>query len=113
MERNVWIFPIKPVPDNDVVKPDLFVFCDMDDYRKNGKNIDAKYVKQMQKTKSNHKKSISKGNGFKGKKVKHKDYGIGTVIKYDGIVITVKFSGVGTKTFQYKMCVENNFIEFI
>ena len=29
--RKVWMFPIRPVPDNDVKKPAMFVFKDMAD----------------------------------------------------------------------------------
>ena len=33
--RKVWMFPIRPVPDNDVKKPQMFVFKDMADYSDN------------------------------------------------------------------------------
>lgn len=36
-DRLVWMFPIRPVPENDVKKPAIFVFKDMDDYRARGK----------------------------------------------------------------------------
>ena len=45
--RKVWMFPIRPVPDNDVKKPQMFVFKDMDDYENRGKNVDAEYTKMM------------------------------------------------------------------
>lgn len=57
--RNVWMFPIKPVPDNDVKKPQMFVFNDMDDYKSRGKNVDAEYSKIMTAAK---KKGIGKPN---------------------------------------------------
>ena len=41
------MFPIRPVPDNDVKKPQMFVFKDMDDYENRGKNVDADYTKMM------------------------------------------------------------------
>lgn len=34
--RKVWIFPIQPVPNNDVKKPSDFVFKDMEDYKARG-----------------------------------------------------------------------------
>ena len=40
-DRKVWMFPVRPVPDNDVEKPAMFVFRVMDDYRARGKNVDA------------------------------------------------------------------------
>ena len=41
------MFPIRPVSDNDVKKPQMFVFKDMDDYKNRGKNVDAEYTKMM------------------------------------------------------------------
>lgn len=42
-ERKVWVFPVRPVPDNDVKKPEMFVFNDINDYNSRGKNIDTAY----------------------------------------------------------------------
>ena len=50
-DRKVWMFPIRPVPDNDVKKPQMFVFENMDDYKKRGKNVDFEYTKMMAETK--------------------------------------------------------------
>lgn len=47
IDRKVWIFPVRPVPDNDVEKPAMFVFKDMDDYKIRGKNVDAEYKKML------------------------------------------------------------------
>ena len=46
-DRLVWMFPIKPVPENNVRKPVMFVFKDMDDYRARGINVDAEYNKSI------------------------------------------------------------------
>ena len=35
--RKVWMFPIRPVPDNDVKKPAMFVFKDMEEFKARGK----------------------------------------------------------------------------
>ena len=43
-KRLVWMFPVRPVPENNVKKPDMFVFADMEDYRKRGKNIDQEFI---------------------------------------------------------------------
>lgn len=40
-DRKVWMFPIRPVPDNDVKKPPMFVLKDMEDYKTRGKNVDC------------------------------------------------------------------------
>lgn len=39
------MFPIRPVPDNDVKKPTMFVFKDMEDFKNRGKDVDAQYMK--------------------------------------------------------------------
>ena len=49
--RKVWMFPIRPVPDNDVRKPEMFVFKDMEDFKSRGKDIDAKYIRLMSEKK--------------------------------------------------------------
>ena len=51
IDRLAWMFPIRPVSENNVKKPSMFVFKDMDDYRKNGKNIDVVYSTGMKKVK--------------------------------------------------------------
>ena len=57
--RKVWMFPIRPVPDNDVKKPAMFVFTDMDDYKTRGKNVDAEYAKIMAAKKKRSGKSVA------------------------------------------------------
>ncbi|MCD7733273.1 MAG: HNH endonuclease [Oscillospiraceae bacterium] len=102
-QRKVWIFPIKPIPDNDVKKPSKYVFEDMDDYKKRGINIDSDYVKAEAKP----------ANIAAGVKINHKSYGKGTITKVAGKVITVKFLSVGEKMLNYEICMQNNIIEFV
>lgn len=106
--------PVQPVPDNDVAKPKMYVFRDMDDYKARGANVDKEYVAYLAST--GKKKSSSSGtksnNGLKEKKIKHKSYGVGTITKYDGTIITTKF-GNETRTLNYQACVDKGLIEFI
>ena len=44
-------FFIIPVPDNDVEKPQMFVFKDMEDYKTRGKNVDEEYAKILAENK--------------------------------------------------------------
>ena len=112
-DRLVWMFPVRPVPDNDVKKPPMYVFKDMEDYHTRGGNVDKEYADFLA-TKKNIRKSASKSNsGLKGKKIKHKTYGMGTITKYDGTIITVVFISGGTKSLNYKLCVEKELIEFV
>lgn len=121
--RKVWMFPIRPVPDNDVEKPTMFVFKDMDDYRIRGKNIDKEYMKMIAEQKKSSKKVAAKPVSPKyavvvspeivGKQVKHKAYGEGTIIKIAGTIIVVSFNSVGDKKLGYEVCIKNKLIEFI
>lgn len=105
--RYVWMFPIKSIPENDVIKPESFVFKDKEDYKKRGKNLDKEYTTLL-KTKT-HKNS----NNLKGKRIRHKIYGIGTIIQYNNTIITVKFLKGGIKTLDYHLCIEKDLLEFI
>lgn len=131
-DRRVWMFPIRPVPDNDVKKPQMFVFKDMDDYETRGKNVDIEYMKMMaQKKKPKNKSastmvqavpavhpSLQKSEiiappELVGKKVKHKSYGQGIITDIAGTIIMVSFSSVGEKKLDYEVCTKNKLIEFV
>lgn len=109
--RFVWMFPVRPVPDNDVKKPSMFVFKDMEDYHTRGKNVDEEYISFLA-TKKGIRKTFNKNNSdLKGKKIKHKIYGVGIITKYDGIIITVKFAR-DVKSLNYQFCLDKGLIEF-
>lgn len=111
-DRLVWMFPVRPVPDNDVKKLTMYVFKDMEDYQTRGKNVDKEYAAFLATKKGVRKSSSGNNPGLKGKKIKHKIYGLGTITKYDGTTITVNFVSGGIKTFNYDLCVEKALIEF-
>lgn len=126
--RRVWMFPIRPVPDNDVKKPDMFVFKDMEDFKNRGKDIDAQYMKIISSKKKNAskvnnrppvvpKQEINKEvvipNDIVGKLVKHKVFGFGKIISIDGTSIEIEFDKVGLKNIGYEFCMEKKLLEFI
>lgn len=126
--RIVWMFPVRPVPDNDVKKPQMFVFKDMDDYKNRGKDVDAEYTKMIAAKKKNGNKSpyvppvISKPEpkpevvipqDIIGKKVKNKTFGIGTITGISGGSIDVNFDKAGEKKMGYEFCMEKKLLEFI
>lgn len=129
VDRKVWMFPIRPVPDNDVQKPPMFVFKDMDDYKARGRNVDAEYIKMMAEAKKNGKKPsasvvpIVKPAPAKpvvitpleivGKAVKHKSYGRGEVTGITETTMTVNFETVGEKKLGYEVCIKNKLIEIL
>lgn len=109
-DRLVWMFPVRPVPDNDVRKPVGLVFKDMDDYKANGKNADVEFSKHMKKA---PKRGGSSSSGLKGKKIKHKTYGIGTVTKSQEGMLYVTFAGNDKRILNYDICINKKLIEFI
>ncbi|MDD5792120.1 MAG: hypothetical protein PUD22_06035 [Erysipelotrichaceae bacterium] len=126
--RKVWMFPIRPVPDNDVKKPPMFVFKDMDDFKARGRDVDEQYMKMVAAKKKSGGKStyvppvIPKPEpkpvfvvpaDVVGKQIKHKAFGIGVIKKITGINIEVKFDKVGDKALGYEVCIKNKLIEFI
>lgn len=132
VDRKVWIFPIRPVPDNDVEKPTMFVFKDMDDYRARGKDVDKEYMNMIAEQKKSGKKVARKSAmsvlvtplapqkqaaivpiEIVGKQVKHKAYGEGIITEITGTNIVVSFNSVGEKKLGYEFCIENRLIEFI
>ena len=128
-DRKVWMFPIRPVPENDVKKPAMFVFKDMDDYMTRGKNVDAEYIKLLAEQRISGKKGTAKTttqvpptpskpvvvvpSDIVGKRVKHNSYGDGTITGISGIIIVVSFDAVGEKKLGYEVCIKNKLIEFI
>ena len=131
-DRKVWMFPICPIPENNVKKPEMFVFKDMDDYKARGKNVDAEYVRLLAEQKINRKKGAAKIQtrvpavpqasskpeviipaDIVGKQVKHKSYGEGTINGISNTIITVSFDDVGEKKLGYEVCIQNKLMEFI
>ncbi len=125
-DRKVWMFPIRPVPENNVKKPPMFVFRDMEDYLAHGANVDAEYQKRMSEKKKTPSKPVPVTElphppkpemmippELVGRKVKHKSYGEGIVTGISSVVLTVLFSSVGEKKLSYEVCIKNRLIEFL
>lgn len=126
--RKVWMFPIRPVPDNNVKKPPMFVFRDMEDFKNRGKDVDAEYMKVLSAKKKGGSKTtyvppvIPKPQpkppvvipaDIVGKKVDHKSFGSGVITGIDGGTIIVKFDKVGEKKMGYEVCMKNKLLQFI
>ena len=112
-DRLVWMFPVRPVPDNDVAKPAMYVFTDMEDYKARGTNVDKEYAATLAAKKGGRRSSSAGGSGLRGKRIRHKTYGVGTITKYDGTIVTVSFTNGGVKTLNYEICIEKGLIEFV
>lgn len=126
--RKVWMFPIRPVPDNDVKKPAMFVFKDMEDYKTRGKNVDAEYAKVLAAKKKSGSKApvvapvipkpepkppVVIPEDIVGKKVKHSAFGVGIITAIEGTAIVVEFDKVGIKKMGYEFCMQKKMLEFI
>ena len=128
-DRRVWIFPIKPVPDNDVKKPQMFVFNNMEDYKNRGKNVDAQYKKKLRAGKQKRtkkpryaapiipkpepKEKITIPANIVGKQVSHKMFGFGEITAIEGNSIIVQFNNLGVKKLGYEFCMKKKLLEFI
>lgn len=127
--RKVWMFPIRPVLDNDVKKPQMFVFKDMADYESRGKNVDVEYTKMMAAVtkrrvkkpvfvdpiipKTGVKEKIEIPGNIVGKQVKHKVFGLGVITAIEGTSVVVQFDNVGSKKMGYEFCMEKKLLELI
>lgn len=107
------MFSVRPRPDNDVKKPAMFVFKDMEDFKARGKDVDEQYMKMIATKKKLGSKStyvppvIPKPPvvipvDMVGKQVKHKEFGIGTITAIEGTSIAVDFDKVGLKKMGYE-----------
>lgn len=111
-DRLVWMFPVRPVPENNVRKPEMLVFSDMADYLERGKNVDRDYVLWREDQKKKRPKSSAKNSGgLVGQIITHKTNGKGIVKKFDGTIITVKFDNGETKILNYNMCLEKRLLQ--
>lgn len=110
--RKVWMFPIRPLPDNDVKKMAMFVFKDMEDFKTRGKDVDEQYMKMIIAKKKSGRKSayvppvipkpdpkppVVIPDDIVGKQVRHKAFGIGTITVIEGNSIAVDLDKVGLK----------------
>ena len=108
IDRKVWMFPVQPVPDNDVAKPSMYVFKDMEDYKARGKNVDQEFADMM---------AAKKGKKPAGKKmakrVKHSTYGTGTLVKIVDGIMHINFDDGSKKTLNEQICLSKGLIEYI
>ena len=129
--RTVWMFPIRPVPINDVVKPPMFVFSDMEDYRKRGNNVDREYARILADKKARKKEVPTSSDvtlpirkaepkpiveipdDIIGKRIKHKRFGLGTIIGKTTEAIIVSFDIGDEKNLGYKFCLDNKMFDII
>ena len=126
------MFPIRPVPENDVRKPDMFVFKDMDDYAARGGRVDEEYAKLLaERAKRGGGHTPSAGiikpvvpppapkpvfvvpADVVGKQVRHKVFGLGQITGISGTKITISFDSGEERLFGYEVCIKNKFIEFV
>jgi hypothetical protein len=126
--RKVWMFPIRPVPDNDVKKPPMFVFEDMEDFKNRGKDVETRYSKYLADKKKNGgkiafvqpvppkpqpKPPVIIPADIVGKKVSHKSFGTGVITGTEVGAIVVNFDKVGEKKMGYEICVKNKLLQFL
>ena len=107
--REVWMFPIKPIERDYPKIPKHFIFDNEEDCKKNIQKQNSSWITNNS---SNHKSTL------KGKMIKHKTYGKGTITTScsgSGIPqITVQFEEEKQpRTLNYDHCINNKLVEFI
>lgn len=117
------MFPIRPVPDNNVIKPEMYVFKDEEDYRKRGKNVDEEYYKSRNKNKKIIKESnwqrpiepekIAPSTDLIGVNIEHKVFGRGKIVNIQDAKIIVLFEKCGEKKLEYETNIKNDYIKII
>ena len=129
--RTVWMFPVRPTPENDVKKPSLFTFENWDDYKEHAAIAEEQYARQLASKKAKKASTHSKPalipapstapsaeppvlipSDIVGKAIQHTSYGKGIVTAIAGTNIVVSFDTIGTKTLGYKFCIDNHLVSF-
>lgn len=129
--RTVWMFPVRPTPENDVKKPTLFTFENWDDYKEHAASAEERYARQLANKKPKKATAHSRPAPIPapsiaphtetlvlippdivGKSIQHTTYGKGVITAIAGTNIVVSFDTVGFKTLGYKFCTDNCLISF-
>lgn len=129
--RTVWMFPVRPTPDNDVKKPALFTFENWEDYKEHAASAEKQHAQQFANKKPKKTTAHSKPAPISapsiaphtetpilippdivGKAIQHTTYGNGVITAIAGANIVVSFDAVGSKTLGYKFCTDNHLISF-
>jgi 5-methylcytosine-specific restriction protein A len=97
--RQVWVFPVKPITTMAVPKPDLLVFSDKEDCLKRGKAAERAYVLRR--------------DGLRGHKVRHKTHGMGTVKEFDGTIIRIGFDNGKEADYIYDKAIQTQSLALI
>ena len=122
--RNVWIFPIQPTPKHNVIKPAMFVFPDMESYKKNKSTTEETYYKKLGATKKGSSKKIihtvrptlarnassAIPHDIIGKQIHHTFFGRGTVISIENTSIIIQFETEGRKKIGYAFSMKKNLL---
>ena len=107
IDREVWMFPIRPVPDVEYAKI-------LAEKKKRGnKSKSVAPVTAPVAPKPEPKPPVVIPPEIVGKKVKHKTFGVGTITAISGTSIDVNFEKIGLKKMGYEFCMEKKMLEFI
>ena len=131
------MFPVRPVPDNDVKKPSMYVFADMEDYKARGQNVDQEYQEYQEKKKKGAfppeppnppkpiidlEKLYQDHEWLIGRRLVHKLYGHGLIntisCSEDGqvflaVIFEKETKGETERKLGYDICKRNNLISII
>ena len=97
-EGLVWVFPIQPNQVEGVKKPAGLEFSDMDDFKNRGEQSILHFVRRR--------------DNYIGYRVRHIEHGLGTVVSFDGTVITVTFDNRQTKSYNLNKSIQGGYLNF-
>ncbi len=127
-ERMIWVFPLRPVTEEEIEKPSAFVFDSIAEYEVRHAAVEAEYA-EVQKTFKKPsaaatarpipvyvpkvKKLLEIPADIVGKEIQHKKYGHGIVKEILGSNIACTFDTLGEKKLGYTVCIEKNLIQVL
>lgn len=126
-ERKVWIFPIRPISDNNFIKTGKCTHKVINITDKINKHeygvMEAEdnngYAKFIYNNTINSELEVESKSQVKifdkciGRQINHKRFGIGTIKEVEKSNIVVEFEGKGKKKLSYELCLIKGLIEFI
>ena len=95
----VWVYPIQPSQADLVLKPSDLIFSDMEDFKNRGEQTIRQFVRRR--------------DNYIGYPVFQVEHGFGTVVGFDGSLITVNFRNKKTKIYDFEKSTSGGYLKFV
>ncbi len=97
-DRLVWVFPLRPDEPESAPKPTGLVFLDREDY--DNRRCQAYYA------------FFRRRADYVGYRIQHIEHGPGTVVSFDGSIITISFDNNQTKSYNFDRSINGGYLQF-